>query len=465
MSLSPLPAIDSTISPSATSVEVPAATIAYGREGLGIWGVRSAHSFLDQGLTSGSGLAVNLLLARWLLADAYGAFAVAYAGFLFVSGFHNVLVVEPLSVWGSSRHAKKLQEYFCTQIAVHAILVGTLSAVLVTIGLAVSRILPESSAAGAALGVGLALPLLLLLWLARRMCYVAQRSSMAVLGSGVCAVLVFVGLFALERFGELSPFTAFVLMGASSGLAAGLLLWKLGLVQGRWLRVSRRSCASVIQENWRYGNWLTLTTVLSWFSVQAQVFLAANLLGLTSAGILRALQLPALVMSQVVAASIQIMLPRLSRELGRGDFRRMHRTAVATSAFLTSVGTLLVISLLIFSSQTEQLFYGGKYKAHAWLLPVLGLAPVFTGFSSIFSCALRALGKSRFELLAYVLSSLTALATSVVLMPRWGLQGAAVSVVSSAAVLAAAVYISYLLWGTPQVVPPVLRAGAIEREL
>lgn len=432
---------------------------------MGVWGARSALSFIDQALTSGAGLGVNLLLARWLPAGEYGAFAVAYAGCLFVSGFHNVLVVEPLSVLGPSRHGEKWKEYFRTQIAVHAILVGTLSAVMVTIGLAIGRILPGSSTVGAALGVGVALPFLLLLLLARRMCYVAHRSWLAVLGSGANAVLVFGGFLALERFGKLSPFTAFVLMSASSGLAAELLLWKLGLVQGRWWRVSRRFCGRVIQENWTYGNWLTLTTVLSWFSVQAQVFLAANLLGLTSAGILRALQLPALLMSQVVGAGIQVMLPRLSWELGQGDFHRLHRTAVATSAFLTTVGALLVVLLFIFPSQTEQLCYGGKYKTHAWLLPVLGLAPVFTGFSSIFSFALRALGKSRYELLAYVLSSVTALVTGFVLMPRWGLPGAAASVVSSTAVLAAAVYVSYRQWGTPQVGSLVFRASAIEREM
>ena len=73
-----------------------------------MWGVRSALSLVDQGLTSGAGFGVNLLLARWMPADVYGAFAVAFAGFLFVSGFHNVLLLEPMSVMGPSRHAERL---------------------------------------------------------------------------------------------------------------------------------------------------------------------------------------------------------------------------------------------------------------------------------------------------------------------------------------------------------------------
>lgn len=447
MSLAQTPTMDTAAHQPVTSVVEPAARVAVPRGRLRVWGWQSALSLLDQGLTSGAGFGVNVLLARWMHAEAYGAFAVAYAGYLFVSGFHNVLVVEPLSVLGPSRHAEELPAYFRTQVAVHAFLVGTLSAAALVIGLALWWFMPSSPMVGAVLGGGLALPFLLLLWLTRRMCYVVQRPSVAVLGSGIYPLLVLGGLLALEYLHVLSPFTAFALMSASSCLAAVPLLWKLGLAKEGWGRSSGISCRRVFRENWSYGNWLTLTTVLSWFSVQAQIFLAASLLGLTSAGILRAIQLPALAMSQVIAASMQIILPSLSRELGRGDFHRLHRKTVLTSAFLTIVGMLFVLSLILFSSQAEHLFYGGKYRTYARLLPVLGLAPVFTGFSASFSCALRALGKSRYELLAYVLSALTALVTSVVLMPRWGLPGGVASVVSSTAVLAAAVYFSYCRWG------------------
>src|SRR5260370_9514861 len=95
---------------------------------LRVWGWSSAMSLVDQGLTSGAGFGVNLLLARWMAPNVYGAFAVAFAGFLFASGFHNVLLLEPLTVLGPSRHARNLQAYFRSQIRVHGLLVGGLSA-------------------------------------------------------------------------------------------------------------------------------------------------------------------------------------------------------------------------------------------------------------------------------------------------------------------------------------------------
>jgi O-antigen/teichoic acid export membrane protein len=449
MSLFTLPAFDSTLGKPAASPPPPAAKAASAPAGLGVWGKRSALSLLDQGLTAGAGFGINILLARWMPPLAYGAFTVAYTGYLFVSGFHNVLLVEPVTVIGPSRHSQSLPAYFRSQLSVHALLVGALSLFVCSIGFLLSRLLPASPLAGPMIGGGLALPFLLLLWLARRMCYAADRPSLAVLGSGTYALLVFCGFAALGRFGYLSPCTAFLLMSMASCVAAGLLLWRLGLANPSARENLRIPLLTVVCENWSYGRWLTVTTLLSWISVQAQVLLAASLLGLTAAGVLRAMQLPALAMSQVIAATMQVVLPSISKELGRGDFHRLHYKVVFASGFLAVVGCLFVFFLTLFSRQAEHLFYAGRYKSFAWLIPVLGLAPVFTGSASSFSYALRALGKSRYELLAYVLSAFTALATSALFMPRWGVAGGAASVVSSAAVLAAAVYFSYRRWGAP----------------
>src|SRR4051812_17840854 len=89
---------------------------------LRVWGLRSILSIIDQGLTASVSFGVNVLLARWMPPDVYGAFAVAFAGFLFVSGFHNAVLLEPLTVLGPARHAKQLLAYFRQQMIVHALL-------------------------------------------------------------------------------------------------------------------------------------------------------------------------------------------------------------------------------------------------------------------------------------------------------------------------------------------------------
>src|ERR1700719_1599604 len=83
---------------------------------LWFWGLRSGLSLLDQGLFSGSSFLLNIFLARWLSKEAYGAFAVCFAGMLFLTGFHNVLLIEPMTVIGPSCYPDRLIRYFGAQL-------------------------------------------------------------------------------------------------------------------------------------------------------------------------------------------------------------------------------------------------------------------------------------------------------------------------------------------------------------
>jgi O-antigen/teichoic acid export membrane protein len=409
---------------------------------LRFWGRQSALSLLDQAMTSASSFGISILLARSIRVESFGAFTLAFSMYLFVSGFHNVLLLEPLTVMGSSEHWGRLGEYFRAQVVVHLVLTGLFSAVVLLTAGILRLLVPHSALAGAMLGSGLALPFLLLLWLARRMCYVVQRPGIAALGATSYLTLVAAGMFLLRRFNQTSSLSTFLLMGCGSLLTSFLLLRHLGVLKSS-AGDARISWRYVLRQNWTYGRWLTLTTLLSWVSVQVQIFLTASLLGLTSAGILRAMQLPSMAMAQIISATSLLVLPSLARELRRRNFVRLHQKAVLASAFLGTLGLLFAIGLFLFSRQAEQLLYSGRFKSFAWAIPLLAFVPVFTGCSSSFSYALRTLGKSRYELLAYVLSAFTAVFSSVLLLPHWGLRGAVASLVASTAVLAAAVYYFY----------------------
>jgi O-antigen/teichoic acid export membrane protein len=404
---------------------------------LRVWGIRSGLALVDQGLTSGAGFGVNLLLARWMPAELYGAFAVAFAGFLFISGFHNVLLLEPMSVLGPSRHAERLPAYFRAQIVIHAVLVGALSAAGLLTGLVLWRVYPDSSLTGAIVGAGLTLPFLLLLWLARRMCYVVQRPSIAVTGSAFYFVFVLAGLFVLGRLGRLVPFTAFLLMGCGSLAAAVALLWRVGVLKRGKEPEPGISWRERLRENWTYGRWLVGSAVLFSVSSQVQTFLAAAMLGLSAAGILRAMQLPSLVMTQVVTATSLLFLPVFSRDFGREAIGRMHQKAKFVSMGLAVPNLCFVVGLTLFAGRAEYLLFNGKYASYAWLIPVLALIPVVNGLSAGYSMALRAAQKPHFDFVSNVFAAPAAVVSAVIFMRWWGLAGAAASLVLSFAVLSA----------------------------
>ena len=409
------------------------------------WGKKSALSLTDQALTSGASFAVNLLLARWLPGEAYGAFAVAFAAYLFVTGFHNVLLLEPLSVMGPSRHSANLPSYFLAQIKLHILLTGILSMFALLTGLILWKFTPQSPLISAVLGAGITLPLLLFLWMTRRMCYVVQRPAIAVIGSSCYVAFVVVGLFLLQHLGHLGAFTGFLLMGGGSMLSGIVLTWLLGLNLDSDAD-GKISWREVLHENWTYGRWLAGGTVLSSVSSQMQTFLVAALLGLSAAGVFRAVQIPMLVMTQVVFAVGPVILPAFSYDFGRGAVQGMQRKASLVSLGLGIAALCFVALMAMFAMPVEHLLFGDKYSAYAGLIWILALIPVAQGFSLGFSMALRASQTPHFDLVANVIAAPVAVVSAFILIRWLGLTGAAISLVAGYATYSAVTIYVYFFY-------------------
>jgi O-antigen/teichoic acid export membrane protein len=395
-------------------------------------GLKSAWSLVDQGLTALTGFCVTFLLARWLAPEIYGAYAVAFAGYLFVSGLHNVIVLEPMSVIGPSRHANRLAEYFRSQVAVHGALVGIFSVGVVCVALVVRLVEPGSPLAGAIAGSGVALPFLLFLFLVRRMGYVKQRPFAAAIGSGTCLVLTILGLCALRRFDGVMPFSVFLLVGVASlaGSCAVLRQTGIGAIRKSSVVDEPTAWTSVLRENWRYGRWMVGSTILYSISGQVQMLFAAGFLGLGAAGILRAMMLPASVITQAVTAAGLLVLPGLSYDFGRGLTGRMRQKAVIVSGSLCAAGICFAAAFWMVAGRVEHLLFGGKYAAYAWLMPMLALIPAANGLTMGFSTALRASQKPHLDLLANAVAAPVAIVSGVNFIRWWGVAGAAASMLA-----------------------------------
>ena len=410
------------------------------RARLQVWGVKSALSLVDQALTSAASFGVNIFLARWITANSYGAFVVAFSGYLFASGFHNVLLLEPLSVIGPARYKSKISAYFHAQLAVHAALVLPLSAATILGSFVIWQLAPHSPLVGAVLGAGLALPGLLLLWLVRRMCYVMQQPMTAVIGSGFYLLFVLAGVWILRYFGRVTPFAAFLLMGGGSFVAAWILLRALALSRQHSTAIAWRV---QLRENWNYGRWLLGSTLLYAASSQAQTFFVAAFLGLGVAGILRAMQIPSLVMLQLITAAGLLVLPSLSYDYGAGEFDRLRRKARFVSLVLTIMTVCFACVLAVFAHRAEHLLFGGKYAADVWLMPVLALIPVANAVSMGSSMYLRASQQPHFDLISNAVAAPIAVVSALLLIRWWGLAGAAASMVFSFVALSVMTFVCF----------------------
>jgi O-antigen/teichoic acid export membrane protein len=430
--------VASTVAPDA--VPAPSRGIALTASNLRAWGGKSAYSLIDQGLTSLTGFFVSFLLARWLSAEVFGAYSIAFAACLFISGFHTVILLEPISVFGPARHVARLPEYFRAQAINHILLTAALSAVALLAAGILWRVAPLNPLVGAIFGSALALPFLLFLWLTRRMCYVVHSPRIAILGSGSCLAFALAGLYALRHLDWLNPFSSFLLVGAASLLGSCAILVPLRKLTAASQPIASRSNGSApptpstwrttAKENWSYGRWLVGGTALYSISSQVQIFLAAAFLGLGSAGILRAMMLPGAVMTQAVSAADMLVLPRFSHDFGRGALAHLRQKAILVSVALGTAGLIFAALLWTVAAPLEYVLFRGKFAAFAWLMPLLALIPAANGFAGGFSAALRGSQLPHTTLIASAVSAPVSVLTAFCFI-RWrGLVGAVISMVA-----------------------------------
>jgi O-antigen/teichoic acid export membrane protein len=408
----------------------------------GFWPLRVTLAILDQGLFSGGNFILSILLARWLAADDYGTFSVTFTIFLFLSGFHNALLLEPMSVIGPSQYADRLHAYLKGQVNLHFRLTTLLGICLVCVGGLFALFQTQPLLSRSLLGSGIALPLMLWVWLVRRAFYMFQKPGGAVLSSIVYLFTLLSSLWLLNENGVISAFNSFLLLGLA-GLLGGMsaFWWK-----GKGLQEGRIPLSVLWKEQWRFGKWVVATNFLIFFTGQAQTLFTAGMVSLEAAGGLRAIQNFTQPMVQITTAIALLGIPVLSIEFGQGRLSSLRRKGILLTFVLTGVAVLYGLLLWMFSSPIEKLLYGGRYAEYSWLIPWAGMIPVLTAIGTGFSVMLRAIQKPQHFLIVGLVTAPVGLLTSILLIPAFNVAGSIASIVlTGVATVLITVYL-YFIW-------------------
>ena len=150
---------------------------------LAPWGSKGGLAILDQGLISGSNFIISILLARWLMPDQYGAYAVAFGIYIMLSLVYQSLVLEPMGVFGGSIFRSNLRGYLRSLISIHIALSVAICAALVISWAVAHRLGAGPAVTGGLAGIAFASPCLMLFALARRSFYVELSPAPAAAGA------------------------------------------------------------------------------------------------------------------------------------------------------------------------------------------------------------------------------------------------------------------------------------------
>jgi len=399
------------------------------------WLTSGFWAIVDQGAYAGTNFIVNIVLARWLPPDAYGAFAVAYAAFVFFVVVHTALVLEPLLVYHPGRYRDRAAEYL-------AVTLGWQSVVVAACGLALAAVAGVLSVAGATapvpalLGAAVATPFVLTLWYFRRVCYVRFTPRHAAAASVCYLVLSCAALAGLRAAGALDEFGAFCALGAAALPIAGWFVLRLGAPSPRLL--SAPFAREAAGAHLRYGRWSFGSNAIAWLRDNLLYFVLPVTHGLDAAGALRALMNLVLPFLQVATSLSTILIPALVRARGTAGFGRLLRTfAIGLAGF----GGLTWLALGLAAAPLAAALYAGKYAQDAGLMWLLGAIPLAHFLILAVWCAFLAEERPDAVFGALVRTTLPALAAGIVLVAAMGLAGAAIAVTGSYVLLMAA-----LLW-------------------
>lgn len=424
------------------------------------WLKKGSWSVVDQALFSGANFVLNILLARWLVPRDYGAFTVAFTLFLLLGLFHTALLTEPMLVYGAGRFRGRFEPYMRALLRGHAAFSVAGLVVLGVAGFLVERLSSEV-VGGTLILLALTQPLILLLWITRRACYVHLRPRLAAAGGVVYAALLLPATFALASHGVLNAATALAAMGVASLVSALWLMNRMNLHP--WAAAGSHMLGEAAGRHWAYGRWAVATGMLTWITGQLAALILPLWAGLEATASFKALMNLTMPAVQAYVSFAVLIVPALVRAREGGHFRRFLMFSVALVS-----GAMLAYWLLLglWGEPLMVWLYGGQYAHHSSLLWLVGCLPLLSGAVALLAGALKALERPDQVFGAYAVSSLVVLTVGALMIYRGGLLGAVlcqvVAMTACATVLAYLVLKSTSASETPRVAQTAAVAEADE---
>jgi len=410
-----------------------------GFKSLFSWFRMGFFAILDQGLFAGANFLMNILLARWFTPEQYGAFAIAFSVFLLVAAFHTAILTEPMMVFGAGKYSENFRKYLGMLIYGHLALMIPIGLIILAAALLLGRSYsPEVQ--GALLGLAVAGPMILLLWLVRRAFYVRSQPGWAALGGALYLIFLLGAVYFLNTTHWLSHTTALLGMGLSS-IFVGLLF--VTYLRPQWAIVGNPTPVMVATQHWRYGRWALGTAALMWFPGNIYSVILPSWIGLEGVAALRALlNLVMPILHAITALSI-LILPVLTRYL-RQDVTKFADTIKRFLGLLFIGAILYLLGLYAFKTEVLNLLYGGKYTEFSSLVFVVGLLPVAASLTGVLGSALRAMERPHKVFYCYIASSIVALFGGVSLARALGIQGALLGLLFSSLATGTVMLVFYI---------------------
>jgi O-antigen/teichoic acid export membrane protein len=377
----------------------------------------------DQTVVSGCNFILMLGLARALGNDSFGLVSLAYLSTLFLTNHQRAFFTQPMNVLGVNDSRRDSEKRFSALLCMHVVWLSTSIVFILCIGI---YYYPYPKLI---FSVCVYVCLSQIQELIRRAWYTEERCSTALLNTLINYFVQIIVLFILFSKKALTVETAFIAMAL--GPLAGILFSRY---QGIYLtRPTISDVKSYAHQHWNYGRWLVYGVFAIWGSTQLYPFMLAAT-GLAAVGALAAcrnLLNGISVLLQTINSYLPSHIRRMLKTHSEASLRKYFRklTIKVGGAAVLFCGTIA-----IFSQEILHKIYGENYADASTILRILAIGTFFAAVSAVPTNALMALGKTRDIFNGNLHSTIFSLSGGWWLVSRYGLEGAAVSIVIALAI-------------------------------
>lgn len=391
------------------------------------WGAKIGISITDQSVFSGTNFFLNVLLIRWLTPDDYGIFAIALSIFLFLAAFQHAFVLDPVSIIGAAHYKDNFKKYVSIAVWIHCAITISISVIF---GAAFLYLLAKKNVfAYPILGLAIASPLILFLYLFRQLCYLQEKPHLALWGSCAYLFFLFGGMLIIYKLNWISVATVLFLMGLAS-IGAVITFWRYTGVEIHdfyWSNI-KDMVKGVIAEHWNYGKWMMGSAFASWLSICIYVPLIGLFAGVAQAGAFKAMQNLMLPLQKIRVALSSLFLPWFSKQrLARGaGYLKIALYKMLSSILLLSL--VYIIFVIIYKDFIVSILYGKDYYiTFTWIIPYLCAATFIGSIAHSFYLGLKVLKRSDANFWAQIAGVMVTLTIGTWLVYGFRLYGAAVA--------------------------------------
>jgi O-antigen/teichoic acid export membrane protein len=257
----------------------------------------------DQSLYALSNMVLQIIVARSVSPDEFGAYSVGATFFFVAATVHQACIIEPMFVFSTQRYVGSMAAYherlrrgWSVIFGVTVWVVG-MGIALALCGLGLQR-LAECVAAFA-----LVSPFALYMWVLRRMAFVLGRFELAVLAGAIYASTLLGMAGAFWYAGRMSAVLGICLTGVAAGLASTAIT----LLFPR-SPILTPPPDDMIHQHLRYGRWALGSEAVSWLINSGPILAIPVWFGLSAAAQLRVVSLLFMPLLQITAALTVFLL-------------------------------------------------------------------------------------------------------------------------------------------------------------